>query len=39
MDEGKLTYRETVWESTNNTYAAFLGMMRGQNIGKALMRV
>lgn len=39
MAEGRITYRETITEGIENAPAAFLGMMRGQNTGKALVRV
>lgn len=35
----KLRYRETVSSGFESTVAAFLGMMRGENIGKQLVRV
>jgi len=37
--EGKIKYRETVTEGIENAPAAFLGMMRGENIGKQLVKV
>ena len=39
IGEGKLKVRETVAEGLQNTPAAFIGMMRGENIGKQLVRV
>lgn len=39
LDEGKLTYRETITDGLQNAPAAFLGMMRGENTGKALVRL
>jgi NADPH-dependent curcumin reductase CurA len=37
--EGKLTWREDVTEGLENAPAAFMGMLRGSNRGKALVRV
>lgn len=37
--EGKLIYRETVTKGFENMFDAFMGMMRGQNIGKAVVQV
>jgi len=37
--EGKLKYRETVAEGIENAPAAFLGMLRGANIGKQIVRI
>ena len=37
--EGKLRYRETVAEGIENTVPAFLGMLRGENIGKQLVKI
>ena len=37
--EGKLRYREHVTEGIENTPRAFIGMLRGENRGKALVKV
>jgi NADPH-dependent curcumin reductase CurA len=37
--DGKLKYRETVAEGVENAVAAFLGMLRGENTGKQLVRI
>ncbi|MEU5835786.1 NADP-dependent oxidoreductase [Streptomyces diacarni] len=34
---GELTYRETVVEGVENTLDAFLGLLRGENIGKMIV--
>jgi len=39
LKDGRLRYRETVVEGIENAPAAFLGLLRGQNIGKMLVRV
>lgn len=39
FQDGKLKYRETVAEGIENTVSAFLGMLRGENIGKQLVRI
>ncbi len=39
LQEGKLKYRETVAEGIENTVSAFLGMLRGENIGKQLVKI
>ena len=36
--EGKLKYRETIVDGIENAPAAFIGMFRGENIGKLLVR-
>jgi len=36
--EGKLRYRETVTKGFENMFDAFIGMMRGENIGKAIIQ-
>jgi NADPH-dependent curcumin reductase CurA len=37
--EGKITWREDVTEGLENAPAAFIGMLRGENRGKALVKV
>ncbi|PFG20069.1 NADP-dependent oxidoreductase [Serinibacter salmoneus] len=37
--EGRIAYDETVVDGIENTVEAFLGMMRGQNTGKMLVRI
>nr|CAD7601684.1 unnamed protein product [Timema genevievae] len=37
--EGKLKYQETVTEGFENTPKAFISMLRGENLGKAVVKV
>ena len=39
LRDGSLRYRETVFEGIENAPRAFLGLLRGENIGKMLVRV
>jgi len=39
LKEGKLIYRTTTAEGIENAPAAFLGMLRGENTGKQLVRI
>jgi hypothetical protein len=39
VKDGRLKYRETVVDGIENAPAAFIGMMRGENIGKQLVRI
>ena len=39
LRDGRLKYRETVAEGIENAPSAFLGMLRGENIGKQLVRI
>ncbi len=39
LREGRLRYRETVVDGLENAPCAFIGMLRGANIGKQLVRV
>jgi len=36
--EGKLRYRETVIKGFENMFDAFIGMLRGENVGKAIVQ-
>lgn len=36
--EGKLRYHETMTEGFENLFNAFISMLRGENIGKAIVR-
>ena len=36
---GRLRYRETIAEGLENAPAAFLGLLRGENLGKQLVRL
>jgi NADPH-dependent curcumin reductase CurA len=37
--EGRLRYRETIVEGIENAPHAFVGLLRGENIGKMLVKV
>jgi NADPH:quinone reductase len=37
--DGRLRYRETVIEGIENAPRAFLGLLRGENVGKMLVKV
>lgn len=39
LREGKLKHRETIVEGLENAPAAFIGLFKGENIGKMLVRV
>lgn len=39
IKEGKLKYRETITDGLENTPDAFIGLLRGENFGKQLVRV
>ncbi|XP_015521664.2 prostaglandin reductase 1-like [Neodiprion pinetum] len=39
IKEDKLKYRETVTNGFENTFDAFVGVLRGDNIGKAIVKV
>ncbi|XP_015123536.1 prostaglandin reductase 1 [Diachasma alloeum] len=39
IKEGKLKYRETVTDGFESTFKAFTGMLKGENVGKAIVRV
>jgi NADPH-dependent curcumin reductase CurA len=39
LQEGKLKYRENIIEGIENAPRAFIGMLRGENIGKQLVKV
>ncbi|GJQ76544.1 hypothetical protein Trydic_g2246 [Trypoxylus dichotomus] len=39
LKEGKLQYRETVTEGFENMIQALIGMLKGENIGKAVVKI
>jgi len=39
LADGRLCYREDVTEGLENAPAAFIGMLRGENRGKALVKI
>ncbi|XP_049949184.1 prostaglandin reductase 1-like [Schistocerca serialis cubense] len=39
IKQGKLKYRETVTEGFENMPKAFIGMLKGENVGKAVIKV
>ncbi|MCS1350851.1 NADP-dependent oxidoreductase [Mechercharimyces sp. CAU 1602] len=39
LREGKLTYRESIVDGLENAPSAFLGLFKGENIGKQLVKV
>jgi hypothetical protein len=39
LQEGRVTYRETITDGIENAPKAFIGLFTGQNIGKQLVRV
>ena len=39
LREGKLHYRESVVEGIENAPEAFIGLLRGENLGKRLVRL
>lgn len=39
LAEGRITWRETVVDGIENTPAAFIGLFRGKNVGKMLVRL
>jgi len=39
LAEGRIRLEETIFEGVENAPAAFIGLMRGENIGKMLVRV
>lgn len=39
INEGKLKYRETVTNGFENMFHAFVGVLRGENTGKAIVKV
>ena len=39
LKDGRVVYREDIVDGIDNTIAAFIGMMNGENLGKRLVRV
>lgn len=39
IKEGKMKYKESITEGFENMYDAFVGLLRGENMGKALVKV
>jgi NADPH-dependent curcumin reductase CurA len=39
LSEGRIKYRETVIEGIENAPGAFIGLLRGENLGKMLVKL
>ena len=39
LRDGRISYDETVVDGIENAPAAFLGLLRGENLGKMLVRL
>ncbi len=39
VTDGKIAYDETITDGIDNAFTAFLGMMNGKNVGKAVVRL
>jgi NADPH-dependent curcumin reductase CurA len=39
IKEKKLTYRESIAEGIENAPRAFIGLLRGENLGKQLVKI
>ena len=39
LADGKIAYDETITDGIDNAFTAFLGMMNGKNVGKAVVRL
>ena len=39
MQEGKIKYREEILDGLEQAPAGFMGMLRGENFGKLIVRV
>jgi NADPH-dependent curcumin reductase CurA len=39
VGEGRIKYRETVAQGLENAPRAFIGMLRGENLGKQLVKL
>ena len=39
LSQGKIVVKETVIEGIENAVAAFLGMLRGENVGKMIVKL
>ncbi len=39
IKEGKLTYKESIVEGLDKTPEAFLGLFKGENIGKQIVKI
>ena len=39
LANGEVTYLDDIWEGIENVVPAFLGMLKGDNIGKRLVRL
>ena len=37
--QGKMKYKESVTEGFENTVPAFIGLFKGQNVGKAIVKI